>query len=89
MTGIPEWVMVAIVGVILATIGWGVRRLLEGQDAGVKELTQVSQTVTKICGNLDLANQRVSADKDVCDERHHNNMEEHERILERLEKLKH
>lgn len=87
-SGVPEWVLIVIVGVILSAIGWGVRRLLEGQDTGVKELKEISTAVTKICGNVELANQRLEIDKDICDERHKNNKEEHDRMLEALDKFR-
>lgn len=87
-TNIPEWAMIALVGVILAVMGWGIRRLVEGQDTVMKELGVVSNSVTKICGHVDMANSRAEQDRSVCDERHSLNISEHERMLDVIEKLR-
>ena len=87
MNEIPQWFSIMFVGVILSVIGWGIKRLLEGQDTGVKELKEISTSVTKICGNIEVVSQKLADSKETCDERHKNNQEEHIRIMERLEKL--
>lgn len=87
-TRMPEWVLIGLVGLILSLIAWSVRRLVGGQDSSIKELREVSTAVTKICGNIELANQKIKDSDETCNERHQNNIKEHHRIMEVLEKFR-
>jgi hypothetical protein len=85
---IPEWAIGLVATALLAVIGWGVRRLMEGQEAAVKELGNMSIGLTKVCGHIDTINERASQDRGVCDERHTNNAEEHRRFIEQFDKMR-
>lgn len=85
---IPEWVATAVFVVLTTVLGWGFRRMLDGQDSLHEKVGEVAESVTRICGHIDTNKQNIQGNKDVCDEREENNSREHERIDRVLEKLR-
>lgn len=85
---IPEWALALIATGFLGIIGWGVRRLMEGQETVGKELGSMTNHLTKVCGHIDVINERAQQDRGICDERQQNNIEEHQRFLDELKELR-
>ena len=96
MTTIPAWVIEGILGLIallLAIVGFfvslGIKRLLDGQDTMSESHGEMKTQLTRTCGNVEASNERLEAQQRSCDERHHNNVEEHEKVWTVIEKMRH
>lgn len=50
--GIPEWVVVGMLGVIGTVAWWGIRRIVAGQDAINETLTTISERLATINGRV-------------------------------------
>lgn len=96
---IPEWIGLALLAVIGTIIWWGFQRMVQGQDAITKQLaagqhalaqqvSTLSLSVVKICGNVEKAVVVQEQHKDICDERHDLNVEEHKNVWGVIEKIR-
>ena len=50
--GIPEWLVVAMLGVIGTVAWWGIRRIVSGQDLINQTLVQISDRLAQINGRV-------------------------------------
>jgi xanthosine utilization system XapX-like protein len=92
---IPSWVIEAILGVIgllVTIIGFfislGIKRLLSGQDIMTATHNEMKEQLTKTCGNLETSNAMLLAQSGICNERHENNVDEHKKIWDVIEKVR-
>ena len=88
MINIPEWLGIAFLGVLGFVLGLGIKRLLLGQDTMIQNHTDMKEQLTRTCGNLEASNARLEAQKNACDERHANNVEEHGNVWSVIEKIR-
>lgn len=84
---IPEWILTGALSLFCVIIGWGIKRLVGGHDTLTEHVAKATGDIAEICGDIKTAVQIQAANKEVCDERDRNNLNEHERILDRLERL--
>jgi hypothetical protein len=92
---IPSWVVeviLGIIGLLITIIGFfmslGIKRLLAGQDAMGVTHSEMKTQMIKTCGNLETSNAMFLAQSSTCNERHENNVDEHKKIWDVIEKVR-
>ena len=85
---IPEWAAVAVLAILSAVIGWGFKRVIEGQDKLVSEVSGMNVSIAETCGRIAMTNQTQQEHKNLCDERHELNVGEHEKVWDVIEKIR-
>ena len=71
--GIPEWLVVAMLGVIGTVAWWGIRRIVAGQD-------NINATLTTISDRLAQINGRVGKVETWTEMHEHQDAERHQRF---------
>ncbi len=72
---IPEWAAIVALGVIIAIVGWGFRRMVSTQDGMAISMATMSLDIARLCGKIELAASTQLQHKGICDERHEENSE--------------
>lgn len=67
---IPEWLVVAMLGVIGTVAWWGIRRIVGGQDAINQTLVQISDRLAQINGRVGKVETWTEMHEHQDDERH-------------------
>lgn len=67
---IPEWLVVAMLGVIGTVAWWGIRRIVGGQDAINQTLVQISDRLAQINGRVGKVETWTEMHEQQDDERH-------------------
>lgn len=88
MLTIPEWILTGFLTMFSVVVGWGIRRLVGGHDILTEHVADATIAITKVCGQVDTTLMIMNANRETCDERDRNNLVEHERVLDRIERLK-
>lgn len=68
--GIPEWLVVAMLGVIGTVAWWGIRRIVSGQDLINQTLVQISDRLAQINGRVGKMETWTEMHENQDDERH-------------------
>lgn len=68
--GIPEWLVVAMLGVIGTVAWWGIRRIVSGQDLINTTLVQISDRLAQINGRVGKVETWAEMHEHQDDERH-------------------
>lgn len=68
--GIPEWLVVAMLGVIGTVAWWGIRRIVAGQDNINATLTTISDRLAQINGRVGKVETWTEMHEHQDDERH-------------------
>ena len=68
--GIPEWLVVAMLGVIGTVAWWGIRRIVSGQDLINQTLVQISDRLAQINGRVGKVETWTEMHENQDDERH-------------------
>lgn len=85
---VPEWVAVGFIGVIVTVIGWGIKRLLMGQDTMVTNQSQMTVQLTTTCERLAAVRDWQTSHDEKDDERHKENSAEHDKFWVAIEKMR-
>lgn len=88
MLTMPEWILTGFLSLFSVVVGWGIRRLVGGHDTLTEHVADATTAITKVCGQVDTTLYLLQSNKAVCDERDRNNLTEHERVLDRIERMK-
>lgn len=68
--GMPEWLVVAMLGAIGSVAWWGIRRIVLGQDAINATLATISERLGNINGRVGKIETRIEMHEAQDDERH-------------------
>jgi len=49
---IPEGIAIALAVLVASIIGWAIRRMVDGQDSVVAQVSTMSTQLTGICGDM-------------------------------------
>lgn len=84
---VPEWVAIGALGMIMAIVGWGFRRMVSTQDGMAASMSLMSLDLTRLCGKIELAASLQVEHKRTCDDRHKENVSRLEEIHDDIDRL--
>lgn len=74
MMNIPEWLAISVLTIIVAAIGWSIRRLVLQHDTIYAAVSDISIEIAKLGGKLETSALLYDEHKQQCDRRHDENV---------------
>ena len=60
MISLPEWLVVGVLGVLVAVIGWGIQRMVASYDCMSRSIVEMTKRVAGIEQQMIVMNGRIS-----------------------------